>query len=518
MTADASAMASDEATVEDPLQLIVDSGVVLAPDYRRVIARLFIPGHEDVGPGDSRAGPVIERLLKLSESDVHRAIGELDRRFAHRHRDLHRTFRLHADLVGARLDPTVALTDTRRLLLGATFTHEYTIEGASLCNPSAVLFPEMDRPGQTAFVMSVRCIGEGHRSSIGFRTGYLSDQGEVTINPTGRFPEMAIAGPGLLKKSVFRMKLNERTEASENAAFVLDHLPAYFTGDELDERIAALAADTVTRRYTEETILHLTQLAHEFYAVEFDRDTEVDERVLWPRVAAEQNGMEDARFVRFVDDSGFVTYYATYTAFDGTNIAQHLLETTDFRSFSAAPMAGAAATGKGLALFPRRIGGKFVALSRSDRESNSIAFSDDVSCWPEAEVIQVPEQPWETIQLGNCGSPIETDAGWLVLTHGVGPMRTYSLGALLLDLDDPRRVVAYCAQPLLTPSSERQNGYVPNVLYTCGAFLRGDTLVLPYAIADQSIAISTLSVSRLLTSMTPTHNPSPKRNRRRSTD
>lgn len=512
------AAAAAAVLIENEDHWVVDSGVVLAPDYRRVIARLFIPGHEDVGPGDSRAGPVIERLLQLSEAAVEAALADLDRRFAHRHRNLHQTFRLHAELVKARLDPAIELSDARRLLLGATFTHEYTVEGAALCNPSAVLFPEQDRPGQTAFVMSVRCIGEGHRSSIGFRTGFVSDNGQVTINPTGRFPEMAIASPGLLKKSVFQMKLSQHTEASENAAFVLDHLPTYFTRAELDDRIGALAADTVTRRDTEQTIFHLSQLAHESYTVEFDQETEIDERILWPQVAAEQNGMEDARFVRFVDDSGFVTYYATYTAFDGINIAQHLLETTDFRSFSAAPMAGAAAVGKGLALFPRRIRGKFVALSRSNRESNSIAFSDDVSCWPQAEVIQVPEQPWETIQLGNCGSPIETTKGWLVLTHGVGPMRTYSLGALLLDLDDPRRVVAHTAQPLLSPASERQNGYVPNVLYTCGAFLRGDTLVLPYAIADQSIAISTLSVSRLLKSMTPINNPPPKRNRRRSTD
>ncbi len=496
--------ASSRPQGEGAQTLAVDSGVELRPDFRRTIARLFIPGHEDVGPGDSRAGPVIERLLQLDDASVESALRDVDRRFAHRHRDLHGTFRTHADLVSSRIDPSVELSDARKLLLGATFTHEYTIEGASLCNPSAVLHPLQPVSGETAFVMSVRCIGEGHRSSIGFRTGALLADGAVRIDEPSPFPEMTTAVPGLLKKSIFHTKLNDRPEDSENAAFVLENMSTYFSRSDLDIGIESLAADVATRRHTEDTIVHMRKLANESYALEFDPATTIDERVLWPQAVSEHNGMEDARFVRFVDDSGFVTYYATYTAFDGVNIAQHLLETTDFRVFSAAPLAGAAAIGKGLALFPRRIGGQFVALTRSDRESNGIAFSDDISCWSDAEIIQVPELTWELVQLGNCGSPIETSRGWLVLTHGVGPMRTYSLGALLLDLDDPRRVIARTFDPILAPTSDQQNGYVPNVLYTCGGFAHGDTLLLPYAIADQSIAIATVSIAKLLDSMVAT--------------
>ncbi len=494
-------------------QLVFDTGIAIAPDYRRVIARLFIPGHEDVGPGDSRAMPVIERLLLLSDDDVASAVQDIVERFQDRHRDLIATFRRHADLVSTRIDPSIDLSADRWLLLGATFTHEYTIEGASLCNPSAVLFPVRSTPtdahrretDQTdaaadtvSFVMSVRCIGEGHRSSISFRTGTVSTNGHVSLDEPGPFPEMALGTPGPYKKSLFQHRLTDTAEEIENTAFALGHLPDYFNREDLDAGIEALASDSITRRHTEETILRLRQLAQSSYCVEFPEEVGLSERVLWPQVPAEQNGMEDARFVRFVDESGFVTYFGTYTAFDGVNIAQHLLETTDFRSFSSAPVDGPAANGKGLAIFPRKINGQFAALSRSDRESNSVAFSSDVYSWLESTPIQVPEQPWETVQLGNCGSPIETSAGWLVLTHGVGPMRTYCLGALLLDLDDPTQVIGQARQPILSPSPDRRNGYVPNVLYTCGAFTHGDVLVLPYAIADQSIAIATLSVNALL--------------------
>ena len=223
--------------------------------------------------------------------------------------------------------------------------------------------------------------------------------------------------------------------------------------------------------------------------------------MLWPHAPAESHGIEDARFVRFVDPAGEASYYATYTAFDGTNVVGHLLHTSDFHTFSVSPLAGPAAAGKGLALFPRQIGGRYVALSRPDRETNSITFSDDIRCWNEFETLQVPEKTWEILQLGNCGSPIETADGWLVLTHGVGPMRTYAIGALLLDLDDPSIVLAHSREPILTTSPSHRDGYVPNVVYTCGAFAHGDLLVLPYGVGDHMIAVATLSVSELLGSL-----------------
>ncbi len=286
--------------------------------------------------------------------------------------------------------------------------------------------------------------------------------------------------------------------------FALDPLGEAFTDDALFERMHELKAERSTRRNTARTTEHLASMARSSYRVEFDPATKVSERILWPQAPAESQGMEDARFVHFTDDDGSTTYYATYTAFDGTTIRQHLLQTDDFTTFEASPTAGAAAKGKGLALFPRKIGGQYVALSRSDRESNSVAFSDDLRCWRTSTQIQVPERTWDLMQLGNCGSPIETTAGWLVLTHGVGAMRTYALGAILLDLDDPTEVIAACEGPIMTPDNRRRDGYVPNVLYTCGAAAVGDTLVLPYGIGDQMIGVATLSIEELLESMTPT--------------
>jgi predicted GH43/DUF377 family glycosyl hydrolase len=239
------------------------------------------------------------------------------------------------------------------------------------------------------------------------------------------------------------------------------------------------------------------------YDTIFPEDSAIGERVLWPMGPTETHGMEDARFVRFVDDDGSVTYYGTYTAFDGVHVAPQLLETTDFRAFRITQLTGLAARNKGMALFPRRIGGRYVALSRWDRENNAIAFSDDCRAWGGPATLQSPEQPWELLQVGNCGSPLETTEGWLVLTHGVGPMRVYSIGAVLLDLDDPTRVVARLPEPLMVPDASEREGYVPNVLYSCGALLHGDTVVLPYGIGDAAIGVAVIRLPDLLDRLRP---------------
>ncbi len=485
-------------------ELVVnETGIDLQPDRTRVITRFFVPGREDVGPGDSRAALVIERILKLEETEVQEAMSDIDERFANRHRALHRTFSEHAQLVMPRIHPDVNLSTARHLLLGASFTNECAIEGAALCNPSAVLHPVQDSSGDAAFIVSVRGVAEGHRSSIGFRTGKVTASGTVTLDKAAPFPQTADAAPGRHHQVVLHAKLAELGDDHENAAYVLDPLPSHFDDAHLNARIEALAADVATRRNTSVTIANLQKLARSSYEVTFPASTDLSERVLWPQAPAERAGMEDARFVRFLDEFGDATYYATYTAFDGTNVAQQLLETTDFASFSISPVAGEAAVGKGLALFPRKIHGQYVALSRSDRETNAVATSDNLRCWRTSETIQVPERSWEILQLGNCGSPIETDAGWLVLTHGVGPMRTYSIGALLLDLDEPQRVLASSEVPVIRPDNKRRDGYVPNVRYSCGGFAHNDTLVIPYGIADQSISIATVSISELLQSMRP---------------
>ncbi|MEQ1701651.1 MAG: glycoside hydrolase family 130 protein [Ilumatobacteraceae bacterium] len=479
-----------------------DTGLSLQPDHRRVVTRLFVAGREDVGPGDSRAAPVIQRVLDLTEAEIDATIRDLDRRFSARHRAMHETYREHAELLIARIDGEAALMSaSRRLVLGAAFTHEYAIEGAALCNPSAVPFPPPSPGGSASFVMSVRGVGEGHRSSIGFRTGAIDSSGTVRLDPPASFPVITNAEPSLHRRSVFHAKLDEHDDDRENASFVLDPMPELFDDSQLTERLDLLSADATTRRHTETTISNLRAVASSSYRSEFPFQTALSERVLWPQSPAERHGMEDARFVLFTEDDGSCTYFATYTAFDGINIAQHLLHTDDFRTFVVSPLAGAAAQGKGLALFPRRIDGRFVALSRSDRESNAIAYSDDMRCWPSSEQIQTPSKTWDLLQLGNCGSPIETDQGWLVLTHGVGPMRTYAIGVILLDLQHPERVIASSDEPILVPGTEHRDGYVPNVVYSCGGFVHGDTLVLPYGVADQHIRIATLSVRDVLASL-----------------
>lgn len=476
------------------------SDIALVNDPSRVVLRFFVPGREDVGPGDSRAGSVIDRVLALDEREVAAELADVVERFDHRHRHLVASFELHAAGIDQRLDDASSLSDPRRRLLGAVFSHEYAIEGAALCNPSIVAHPEQPSDGSTAFVLSTRCIGEGHRSSIGFRTGSVSTTGEVRLDPPAGFAQIGELGPGIHRKAVLHRKLAELHDDHENASFALDPLPDRFGDEQLRDRLAVLTNDAGTRRHAADTVANLQVLGCSSYVATFPADTDISERVLWPTSPIEFHGMEDARFVEIVDGSA-PRYCATYTAFDGTNIGQNLLTTEDFRSFDVTPMAGVAARGKGLALFPRQIGGRFVALSRADRETNSVAWSDDLLCWDASTVIQTSEQPWELVQLGNCGSPIETDEGWLVLTHGVGAVRTYSIGALLLDLDDPTRVIAAGTEPILRPMPDGRDGYVPNVVYTCGALAIGDRLVLPYGIGDQRIAVATLSIRELIGSM-----------------
>lgn len=480
--------------------LLTDSDVALEPDAGRVIVRFFAPGREDAGPGDSRAAQVIARIRALSDADVAEALRRVEKRCSGRHDGLSETFERHAVLAGCH--GGAESSEERRRLLGATFTHEYAIEAAALCNPSIVAHPLQPGNGEVAFVLSVRGIGEGHRSSIGFRTGAISADGRVRIDPPGRQPRTAEAEPTTHHRAVLHRKLWERDDDHENAAFVLDPLPERFGEDQLRQRLAALAADAPTRRHTTTTIANLELLARCSYRVEFPTSSELSERVLWPQSPVETHGMEDARFVEITDGSA-PRYCATYTAFDGSTISQNLVTTEDFVSFEMSPLAGAAAQGKGLALFPRRVGGRFVALSRADRATNSIAYSDDLRCWDSAQTIQTPRRAWEALQLGNCGSPIETAAGWLVLTHGVGPMRTYSIGAILLDLHEPHRVLASLDQPLLSPPEDRPGGYVPNVVYTCGALAIGDLLVVPYGIGDRTIAVATLSLAALVGAMQP---------------
>jgi predicted GH43/DUF377 family glycosyl hydrolase len=475
----------------------------LAADPSRVVSRLFVPGQEGFEDQDSRTGAVLRRILALDEDQVRTSLDDVVTRFDRRHRDLIGTFRRNARELSDRLDAAPELSDARMMLLGATFTSEYAIEGAALCNPSMVAHPDQTGTlaGSLRFVMSVRGIGEGHISSIGFRTGVIDAIGGVTIDAVGPYATLGEVAPALLEAAALRSELSRLHDAGEGADYVLDSLGERFTRNDLDEQLDRLQKHRRTRGHARETISLIRSIADRTYGVEFADGIPLSERILWPAMGAEAAGMEDARFVRFVDDDGSVTFYASYTAYSGTHIRQQLLETTDFRSFTSTPMVGKAAANKGLALFPRRVRGHFAAMSRSDRESNSFAFSEAPFAWTEAVPCQPPTQAWEALQLGNCGPPIETEVGWLLLTHGVGPMRTYRIGAILLDLENPSRIVAQLREPLLSPGADEQDGYVPNVVYSCGGLVHAGMLVVPYGIGDAAIGFATVPLSELLDAM-----------------
>ncbi|CAN5801841.1 glycoside hydrolase family 130 protein [soil metagenome] len=472
----------------------------LPADKSRVIAQLFVPGQEGFEHEQSRAGAVLARILALDDEVVRASLADIATRFAGRHRDMNGTFRKHAQELADRLDPDCELSESRMLLLGATFTNEYAIEGAALCNPSIVAHPDQGgvAPGALRFVMSVRAIGEGHRSSIGFRTGVVDAEGRATIDGPTPFATVGRTASAPLDAAAFRSQLAQSGGVGEAVDYVFNTLGTTFTRAELDRQLDRLQTHLSTRGRATEIIRLIRSIAERTYAIDFEDRIPLPERVLFPSMGAEQAGMEDARFVRFVDDDGAVTFYATYTAYSGSLISQQLLKTTDFQSFISKPIVGRAAANKGLALFPRKIAGRFAAMSRSDRESNTVAFSDRLSVWTSSNPCQQPEQVWEALQLGNCGAPIETDVGWLVLTHGVGPMRTYRIGAILLDLDDPTRIIGALRRPLLSPAPDEQDGYVPNVVYSCGGLVHADTLVLPYGIGDAAIGIATVALADLL--------------------
>jgi predicted GH43/DUF377 family glycosyl hydrolase len=484
-------------------RIVTRTPVRLCADPARVITKLFVPGQEPFERHNSRAGAVLARTLVLDEADVQASLHDVFTRFDRRHRDLTGTFARHARALDDRMDPEGVRSESRMLLLGAMFTSEYAIEGAALCNPSMVAHPDQTgvEAGALRFVMSVRGIGEGHCSSIGFRTGVVGESGQVRVDDSAPFATVGAASATLLDAEVFRGELARLSDHDEAADYVLDAVGARFSHSDLDEQLDRLRTNLSTRENAQGSISLIQEIARRTYGVEFGAETALSERVLWPAMSAEAAGMEDARFVRFVDDDGAVTYRATYTAYSGSVISQQLLETEDFRSFTSTPMVGRAAANKGIGLFPRRIGGRYAAMSRSDRESNSVAFSHHRSVWTTSEPCQRPTRSWETLQLGNCGPPIETEAGWLVLTHGVGPMRTYRMGAILLDLEDPTRVLGQLREPLLEPAPDEQNGYVPNVVYSCGALLHAGTLVIPYGIGDAAIGVATVPIDDLLTAL-----------------
>lgn len=482
--------------------LIERTAVELRPDPGRVVSQLFIAG-EEVVSGASRASAVVRRVLDLSDEEVDVELSRVLRRFHGRHEHLAADLVVHFNQISEHTEGADDLSVARRMLLGAYATSEYAVESVSLCNPSIVAHPAQDgvAAGHLRFVLSLRAIGEGHVSSIEFRTGVVDADGGVRVDDPGPSTVVGRVEPGPYDRSAFTSLLAGPGGDLEVAAFVLGRLPPSFTRAELDVSLAHVRPRQLQRSSVRDTIDRIRILADSNYTVGFPEDSGIAQRVLRPGGPTESHGMEDARFVRFVDDDASVTYFGTYTAFDGSQVSPQLLATDDFRAFTASQLIGRAATNKGMALFPRLVGERYVALSRWDRETNAVATSVDAHSWDEGTVVQRPRRPWELVQVGNCGSPMETPEGWLVITHGVGPMRTYCLGAMLLDLEDPRVVRGELAVPLLEPEGAERDGYVPNVVYSCGSIIHNDWLVLPYAYGDRVTTFARVSVSGLCASI-----------------
>jgi predicted GH43/DUF377 family glycosyl hydrolase len=414
----------------------------LRPDPARVLVRPFKPATEprDLNPADkSRANHIVDRVLGLDLETASSLLADVLENFEGRHRNLLARFEQRAGEMEELLDSHAAFMPLQRQLVGAYFMHEYSFEAAALFNPSIVSHPDQSGAplGGRRFVLSLRAVGEGHVSSLTFRSGTIAADGCVTVDAPARLATLPL----------------------------------------------------VTRRTPVPFGLQVE--------VTFEPREDLSERVIFPITAAQSNGIEDARFLEF-DDAGRRVYYATYTAYSGIAIRSELIETTDFISFTLTPLQGDAARNKGMALFPRRIGGKFAMIGRQDNENLYFITSEDLYTWNGGTEFLQPQFPWEFVQIGNCGAPIELDEGWLLLTHGVGPVRRYAIGAVLLDKHDPTKVLARSREPLVRPESSEREGYVPNVVYTCGAMRNNDRIILPYAVSDSYSQFATMEIAELL--------------------
>lgn len=482
-------------TLRDAPLAVERLSVVFESDHRRVITRFFDPG------GRGRIRHVLRRIARLSEADAARLLEQILERFGARHSDISAVFERHYEEVTTILGVPADADRVRRRLVGAYFTMEYSIESAALFNPSIVRHRDQSGlpEGAVRFIMSLRATGEGHISSIVFRTGIITAEHEIRMDPVGRFTEPIRVRPDTrYEKTIFRRKLDDIGVSADAVRLVLDRLPDPFTMSQLEEALAAARKEAPALLRSGDAGQGILHLARANYTLSLPTGADPSEVVIFPRSRTERRGIEDLRMVRFVDDDGAATFFGTYTAFDGNRILPQMIETADFLTIGVHTLNGARAQDKGMALFPRRIGGHYAMCSRIDGENLHIMYSDVVYFWESAERLRPPRRPWEFIKIGNCGSPIETPAGWLLLTHGVGPMRTYGIGAMLLDLDDPLKVIGSLDEPLLTPTEEERDGYVPNVVYTCGSMIHGGRLYIPFAASDTTARFASVPLDRLL--------------------
>ncbi len=472
--------------------------ILVTPDSKRVFARYFFYGEE-------RALGIIQKVLNEPETGVEVIVNDILRNFSRRHRRISHIFMNHYNKVefiikDLELNPN-DISEWHKLLIGAYFTMEYSIESAAIFNPSIVEDPNQIglSEGQKRLIISFRATGEGHVSSLIFRR-ILLDGDKLTLLPTGDFiDEAEVIKGAILHKQEFEEILIQMDINSSLYESILNKLPETFSYSNLNLLISSFFSKNNLSIEEKKSVDEIRWLAKSFTNIKFSLDTDISERVIFPLSKYEMKGIEDARFVKFYNEDETYTYYATYTAYDGFSIMPKLLETKDFYHFNIRPIHGKYAVDKNLALFPEKINGKYAMISRIDGVNTFIMFSDSICCWnEEAQILLRPEYYWELVQIGNGGSPIKTPQGWLLITHGVGPMRKYCLGAYLLDLKDPSKVIGRLKDPLLIPTEEEREGYVPNVVYTCGAYLHKNILIIPYAVSDYSSKIATVSLDQLI--------------------
>jgi predicted GH43/DUF377 family glycosyl hydrolase len=447
--------------------------------------------------------------MALPESEVAVLFKEMSTELSHRHQLVPQRLQERFAQVHQMSAADEEISEERKMLIGSYFLAEYSLESAALFNPSIVPHPDQAElpAGAVRFILSLRATGEGHISSITFRTGIVHlDQRRIEVStPTGFLTEPRQVPNPIYEKALFLRKLWELRLKRDFTHRVMNGLGTTFGQEELRARLQSeqfRLSDGMTREDQDEA-QGIWMLARSNYEVQFLPEQQLSERILFPATPSQRNGIEDARFVQFQNEDGSYVYYATFTAYDGKVVVPELVETSDFLLFRFITLNGPAAQNKGMALFPRKINGQYAMLSRQDNENIFLMFSDNVHFWHEYKLLLKPAFPWELVQMGNCGSPIETDAGWLVLSHGVGPMRQYCIGAFLLDLNDPSKVIGRLREPLLKPNHSEREGYVPNVVYSCGALLHQGDLIIPYGLADHATGFATVPLAEVLAAMRP---------------
>lgn len=472
------------------------------PDERRVITKLF-------GLSKERIYKIIDRVLELSDKERNHILNQIITNFEHRHKNVKRVFKDNFDDILRHIDVTIYndLSLEKKLLIGAFFTLEYSIEAAALFNPSIVPHPFQTQEDMDSHhlkvIISFRAVGEGHMSSVVFRSGTLDTEGNIVMDDFSHLVEMAkIIHSAEYSKQDFITKLSDMGHP-QTVKGVFDQLLDTFTSDELNESVQHYREKGTLTQKEETAIDTLYWIIRSNYEIEFHVDSDLSERVIFPRTTTNVRAIEDARFVAFKNGNGSNTFFAPYTAYNGVSVLPQLIETKDFIRFKISTMRGPGSQNKGMAMFPERINGKYAIISRNDNENLYIMYSDSLSYWEKPLLIREPKFFWEFIQIGNSGSPIKTEKGWLLLTHGVGPVRTYAIGALLLDLKDPSKVIAELKEPLLIPRENERNGYVPNVVYSCGVILHNGWVVLPYAASDTRSSIVKFKLNDLLEQMSP---------------